>query len=389
MNAPAVPDDLRNVAVLGATGSIGRASIDVITRLGSPWKLWGISGHNQTETLLAQAVENGVKHVVCTGPMPLQPPAGIQLQQGTDALVALASHPDVHTVVAAIVGSAGLESSLAAIESGKRVALANKETLVVAGPIVNSLLQKSNAQLFPVDSEHSAIWQCLHGGPTKFARRLILTASGGPFRDWSLERMQQATPADALAHPTWRMGKKITVDSATMMNKALEIIEARWLFGVPAEQIEVVVHPQSVIHSLVEFTDGSVLAQLSPPDMRLPIQYALTYPERRECPAPPLDRGLVWNLQLQPVDRQRFPAIELGFEVARVGGSAGAVLNAANERAVELFLDGKIRLTEIATVCRAVLDAHEFDPNPQLEHLLALDRWARAEVIKWTCSART
>jgi 1-deoxy-D-xylulose-5-phosphate reductoisomerase len=256
--------------------------------------------------------------------------------------------------------------------------LANKETLVVAGPLVRRAMLASGAELLPVDSEHSAIFQCLQasGSPPK---RLILTASGGPFRTWTAAQMAAASPASALAHPTWEMGPKITIDSATMMNKSLEIIEARWLFGLPAEAIEVVVHPQSIIHSMVEFEDGAVMAQLSPPDMRLPIQYALTYPRRLPCPAPRLDRSRAWNLTLEVADRERFPALDLGFEVAAAGGTAGAVLNAANEEAVGLFLEGQIRFTDIVSGCRDVLHQHTYESDPPLARLLELDRWARTE----------
>jgi 1-deoxy-D-xylulose-5-phosphate reductoisomerase len=256
--------------------------------------------------------------------------------------------------------------------------LANKETLVVAGPVVSQAMAKSGAELLPVDSEHSAIFQCIQsaGSPPK---KLILTASGGPFRTWTTAQMESATRESALAHPTWEMGPKITIDSATMMNKSLEIIEARWLFGLPAASIEVVVHPQSIIHSMVEFEDGSVIAQLSPPDMRLPIQYALTYPRRLPCETPALDRTRNWELSLEVADRERFPALDLGYEVAEAGGTAGAVLNAANEEAVGLFLDGKIRFTDVVTGCRDVLESHAYEPDPPLERLLELDRWARAE----------
>jgi 1-deoxy-D-xylulose-5-phosphate reductoisomerase len=304
---------------------------------------------------------------------------GVEFQVGPEALVAAARAEAVDIVVAAIVGRAGLESTLAAVEAGKRVALANKETLVVAGPLVRQMIGSSGAELLPVDSEHSAIFQCIQaaGSPPK---RLILTASGGPFRTWTTDQMRAASPESALDHPTWDMGPKITIDSATMMNKALEIIEARWLFCLPAEAIEVVIHPQSIIHSMVEFQDGSLIAQLSPPDMRLPIQYALTYPRRLACPAPPLDRTRPWDLSLEAADRQRFPALDLGFEVAAAGGTAGAVLNAANEEAVGLFLDGKIRFTDIVAGCRDVLSHHCHESDPALGRLLELDRWARIEV---------
>lgn len=376
------------VAILGATGSIGTATVDVIRHLGEiepdhGWRAWAVSGHRNRRGLeeIVRGMRRAPQRVILSGS---EAPAadsrvGSEMCYGSEALVEAASHPEVDTVVAAIVGRAGLESSLAAVDAGKRVALANKETLVVAGPVVRRRLGHSGAELIPVDSEHSAIFQCLRADPNQ-VRRLILTASGGPFRTWTAEQMAAATPQLALAHPTWEMGPKITIDSATMMNKALEVIEARWLFDIPAEAIEVVVHPQSVVHSLVEFNDGSVIAQLSPPDMRMPIQYALTYPRRLPGVAPPLDRDRGWDLSLQPVDRDRFPAIRLGFDVAAAGGTAGAVVNAANEEAVGLFLNGQIRFTEIVPACRRALEHHTHEPDPPLERLLELDRWARSEV---------
>jgi 1-deoxy-D-xylulose-5-phosphate reductoisomerase len=305
-----------------------------------------------------------------------------QVLCGPDALCQVASSKEVDTVVAAIVGRAGLESTLAAVDAGKRVALANKETMVVAGPLVQQRLAQSEGTILPVDSEHSAIFQCLAGSASP-PRRLILTASGGPFRGWSTKQMEDASLESALAHPTWDMGRKISIDSATMMNKALEIIEARWLFGVPADQIEVVIHRQSIIHSMVEFEDHSVVAQLSPPDMRLPIQFALTHPRRLRGVAQALDRSVPLELNLEPADRERFPALTLGFEVASVGGTAGAVVNAANEIAVGLFLEGQIRFTDIVAACQSVLAHHEYDSNPPLTRLLELDRWARKEALRY------
>jgi 1-deoxy-D-xylulose-5-phosphate reductoisomerase len=272
---------------------------------------------------------------------------------------------------------------MAAAEAGKRLALANKEALVVAGGLVTSAVERSGGELIPVDSEHSAIFQAIQAGRSGQVEQIILTASGGPFRNWNKRQLAQATVEDALAHPTWQMGQKITIDSATMMNKALEIIEARWLFDLPAERIRVMVHPQSVIHSMVEFVDGSVVAQLSPPDMRLPIQYALTYPDRNACSCPKMNWLEMTQLELEPVDCDRFPALELGWEVARRGGSCGAVVNAANEAAVEHFLAGHIKFTEIVEGCRRILDEHHYDPNPNLEELLRLDRWAREEIDRW------
>jgi len=377
------------VSVLGATGSIGQATVDVLANLNRVdpdrcWQIWSASGHRRVEQLasLLQSCDPPPKHLVISdsesdlGPFDAFP---CRIGIGPDALIAAAQDEAVDIVVAAIVGRAGVESTLAAIDSNKRVALANKETLVVAGSIVESMLEQSAAELLPVDSEHSAIFQCIEASPSR-PRKLILTASGGPFRTWTRQQMEEATPASALEHPTWQMGEKITIDSATMMNKALEIIEARWLFGMPADQVEVVVHPQSIIHSMVEFVDGSVIAQLSPPDMRMPIQLALTYPDRLPCPAPALDRTAPCELSYEPADLERFPALALGFEVAAAGGTAGAVLNAANEEAVGLFLAGEIRFTEIVSGCRDVLESHDHDPSPSLQQLLELDRWSRHEL---------
>lgn len=405
-----------NVAVLGATGSIGTATADVIGHLNrvdpqNRWRMWAASGHQNLDTLeslVNQADQGdwGPERLVFSDPTAISTTAAEQrfwgdrfggqtqgsngqsrapkLCFGPEQLVEAAQHESVDVVVAAIVGRAGLESTIAAVEAGKRVALANKETLVVAGGLVRESLAASGGQLLPVDSEHSAIWQCIADASSP-AKKLILTASGGPFRSASRSEMENATPESALAHPTWQMGRKISIDSATMMNKALEIIEARWLFDVSADQIEVVVHPQSIIHSMVEFEDGSVLAQMSPPDMRLPIQYALTHPRRLPCPAPALDRQKTWDLTLEPADLQRFPALELGFQVARVGGTAGAVVNAANEVAVGLFLGGQIRFTGIVPLCQKVLENHTFDQHPTLSRLLESDHWARQEATR--CAA--
>jgi 1-deoxy-D-xylulose-5-phosphate reductoisomerase len=286
-------------------------------------------------------------------------------------------------VVSAIVGAAGLSGTWAALAAGKTVALANKETLVVAGPLVMRLARERGARLLPVDSEHSAVFQALNGSRAGEVRRIVLTASGGPFRGRSRAELADVTAEDALRHPTWRMGPKITVDSATLMNKALEVIEARWLFDLDPDRIEVIVHPESVIHSFVEFEDGSVLAQLSPPDMRLPIQYALTYPERVAGPARRLDWRELAAFHFEPPDHETFPALQLGYEVARRGGTCGAVLNAANEAAVGRFLAGELRFLDIPRACRAVLAHHDFSARPSLEELWAADRWARHEVHRW------
>jgi 1-deoxy-D-xylulose-5-phosphate reductoisomerase len=384
-----MPSDRRNVAVLGSTGSIGKSTLEVIAAHPRRLSAYGLSTHQRVAELIEQARSCEPKCAVFSGLSASQAndlsdlAPGCEVRAGAEALEALASSEDVDIVVAAIVGAAGLRSSLAAVDAGKSLALANKETLVAAGPIVTELAQQRGSMILPVDSEHSAIFQCLQAGKSSEVSRVILTASGGPFRMFTKEQLAQVTVEQALAHPTWNMGRKITIDSATMMNKALEIIEARWLFGLSVEQIGVVVHPQSIIHSMVEFRDGSVIGQMSPPDMKLPIQYALLYPDRHECPAPKWDLTKTWNLELQPPDLDRFPALCLGFEAAGRGGTTGAVLNAANEAAVAHFLDGRLHFTGIVAACRAVLDHHEFDPRPTLEQILKLDHWARAEVGKW------
>ncbi|MCY2989075.1 MAG: 1-deoxy-D-xylulose-5-phosphate reductoisomerase [Planctomycetota bacterium] len=382
-------DDVRNIVILGSTGSIGCSTLEVAAAAGKRLRVLGLTAHRSFERLLVQTQAVRPRWAVATdGPAARQfdwsgLPAETELLVGADGVERLASHPDVDVVVAAIVGSAGLRGAWAALEAGKTLALANKETLVMAGPLVMQRANACGATILPVDSEHSAVFQALQAGRREDLKRIILTASGGPFREHTREQLEHVTREEALAHPTWEMGPKITIDSATMMNKALEIIEARWLFGLQAEQIEVVVHPQSIVHSLVEFRDGSVLAQLSPPDMKLPIQYALTYPQRWECPAAKLDFTSRWSLEFQPPDLDRFPALGLGYEVARRGGTAGAVLNASNEAAVARFLEARMRFTEIVPACRAVLEHHNYDPSPSLEQLLELDAWARKEMDKW------
>jgi 1-deoxy-D-xylulose-5-phosphate reductoisomerase len=377
----------KNIAILGSTGSIGRSALEVARMLGQ-LNVVGLSGRKRLDILAMQALEFCPNFLVAADAefaasfvFPELPDSQIML--GAESLVRLASEPDVDVVLAAIVGIAGLESTWAAIENGKRVALANKETLVVAGQAVMDLAQKTGAEIIPVDSEHSAVFQAIKAGRQQEVERIVLTASGGPFRDFDLAQLKCVTVEQALAHPTWNMGQKISVDSATMMNKALEIIEARWLFGLDPDQIEVIIHPQSIIHSLVEFVDGSVVAQMSPPDMKLPIQYALTFPDRVQGPSPKLDLTKTMLLELTPADFDRFPALQLGFEVARAGGTAGAVLNAANEAAVDAFLKREISFTDIVVANREILAQHNFEAQPSLGDLIAADRWARTEMSKW------
>ncbi len=386
-----MPEYPRNIAILGSTGSIGRSTLSVIRASNGKLNAVGLSAHNRLEMLCQQARELATTpHWIAATDVNVAGrfdwsslPSTVRVLEGHDSLCDWIQRSDVDVVVAAIVGSAGLTSTWAAIEAGKTVALANKETLVVGGPLVMALARKHNATILPIDSEHSAVFQCLRAGNRKDVRRIILTASGGPFRELPVDQLQDVTVRQALAHPTWDMGPKVTIDSATMMNKALEIIEARWLFDLSPDQIEVVVHPQSIIHSMVEFQDGSLIAQLSPPDMRLPIQYALTYPDRWAVPAPSMNWQQSFQLELLPPDPERFPALALGHEVARVGGTSGAVLNAANEAAVAGFLGGHVGFMDIVPACHAVLQHHDYDPNPTLDTLLKCDRWAREEVARW------
>lgn len=382
---------MKRIAVLGSTGSIGTSCLEVIACHKDRLKLVGITANSSWEALGRQSEafhprwavlsDASLRETIAEGAFS----PGTELLFGASEIERVASHADVDLVVAGIVGAAGLRGTWAALEAGKTVAIANKETLVIAGPLVMSLAERTGATLIPVDSEHSAIFQAMQSGGPDEVRRIVLTASGGPFRGWSSEQLKDVTPEMALAHPTWNMGPKITVDSATMMNKALEIIEARWLFGLRADQIEVVVHPQSMVHSFVEFVDGSVIAQMSPPDMKLPIQYALTYPKRLTGISPTVDWTQDMNLEFARPDFDAFPALRLGYDVAERGGSCGAVLNAANEVAVERFLSGDLSFREIPRACRSVLEAHEFDPNPSLPELLKLDRWAREETQRWRC----
>ena len=380
----------KRLAVLGSTGSIGVSTLDVVRHLPHRLEILGLAARSKWELLAEQCREFQPRFAVLTDPDAFSRadrsrfPRETQLLSGEDGVAKLATDPDVDVVVSAIVGAAGLHGTWAAIEAGKTVALANKETLVVAGPLVMGLAAKCGATILPVDSEHSAVFQALTGYSAADVTRVVLTGSGGPFRGKKTAELELASPEEALKHPTWQMGPKITIDSATLMNKALEVIEARWLFGLEPEQIDVIIHPESVVHSFVEFVDGSVLAQLSPPDMRLPIQYALLYPERISGPAKRLDWRTLGGLRFEQPDRETFIALDLGSEVARRGGTCGAVLNAANEAAVGRFLAGTLGFLDIARCCRAVLDAHDFDPAPTLGRLLALDRWARQEASRWT-----
>ena len=358
---------MKRVVVLGSTGSIGTQTLDVVRRLPDRLRVVGLSAHRNADLLRGQAQEFGVLA------------SGLEVGDGAD-LTRLATLSDADVVVVSVAGAVGTEATIAALRAGKDVALATKEVLVAAGALVTAAAKETGARLLPIDSEHSAIWQCLQGQKSEHVARLWLTASGGPFREWSRERMAQATVAEASRHPTWpNMGRKITVDSATLMNKALEMIEARWLFDVPIERVGVVIHPQSVVHSLVELCDGSVLAQLGLPDMRVPIEYALLYPDRADMGIPRFDvLAQDKPLTFSPPDEERFPALGLAHRAASAGGTLPAVMNAANEAAVALFLEERVTFPGIMALTERVMDAHDTRGEPTLSQISAADRWARA-----------
>ncbi|HZN60984.1 MAG TPA: 1-deoxy-D-xylulose-5-phosphate reductoisomerase [Planctomycetota bacterium] len=376
---------MKRIAVLGSTGSIGLSTLDVARRLPDLCRVVGLGARSDAETLQTQIAEFRPTRAALADPSAFDRLHGAigsgdtRLFKGPEGLVELAKADDVDVVLSAITGYAGLEPGLAALRAGKTLALANKESLVAAGPLMLYAARDGGGAIIPVDSEHSAIFQAMASGRREEVRRVIITASGGPFRSATLREMEEATPAQALRHPTWNMGPKISIDSATMMNKALEMIEARWLFALEPDQIEVLVHPQSIIHSLVEFRDGSAIAQMGHPDMRVPIQYALLWPDRVASDARMLDLAQVRSLTFEAPDLARFPALELGHRAVRAGGTMGAVLNAANEVAVEAFLAGNLRFTRIAGIVRETMDAHRLVESPTLDDLRAADAWARAE----------
>ena len=379
----------KRAIILGSTGSIGRSALEVLAALSDDWEIAGLAAGSRVRELAAQAERFRPAAVAIARPegaADLRESLGYSptVFAGPTALIDLVEAVACDCVVCAVVGTGGLPATVRAVELGRRIALANKEALVMAGSVIMPLAGRSGATIIPVDSEHSAIFQAMQAGRVVDVRRVYLTASGGPFRTWSDEELDGVTVEDCLRHPTWDMGPKITIDSATMMNKALEIIEAKWLFGLRPAQIKVVIHPESIIHSLVEFCDGSLLAQLGTPDMRTPIQYALTYPTRQRCPSKPLDLFEFQQLSLHPPEPERFPALRLGHEVAERGGTSGAVLNAANEAAVQLFRDGVIPYRDIARHTERALSQHEFKASPTLDDLLAADRWGREEVARCT-----
>lgn len=385
-------EEMKRAIVLGSTGSIGGSALDVLAGLNGDWSVAGLAAGSRVQELARQANRFQPEALAIVqedlvGELRSALTYEPRVFAGPEALVELVEEVDCDCAICAVVGTAGLSATLRAVQRGWRIALASKESLVVAGAVVMPLAQRTGATIIPVDSEHSAVFQAMHAGRRSEVRKVYLTASGGPFRTWSREAMESATVDDALRHPTWEMGPKITIDSATMMNKALEIVEARWLFDLHADQIEVLIHPESIIHSLVEFCDGSMIAQLGTPDMRTPIQYALTYPDRRPCPSAALDLRQISRLSFQPPDEAKFPALRLGREVAERGGTCGAVLNGANEAAVELFRSGAIAFPEIVRLTEKALRSHTYSVAPTLEALGSADRWARQEVNKcMTCS---
>ena len=381
--------DTQGIAILGSTGSIGCNTMSVVESFSDRrFRVVALAAGRNVEKLLGQverhrpelvAVENEecaerLREELRRRGVPLP-----RLAVGEAGMVEVATYDAARTVVSATVGAVGFVPTLRALEAGKRVALANKETLVIAGELMTRAAAASGAELLPVDSEHNALHQCLRGERRDEVRRLILTASGGPFREKSLSAMQGATVEEAMRHPTWNMGAKITIDSATLMNKGLEVIEARWLFGFGADQIDVVVHPESVVHSMIELVDGSVIAQLGVTDMRHAIQYALTYPERHPAASlPPLDLTRLGALRFEPPDMERFPCLRLAYRALREGGTLPAAMNAANEEAVKTFLGGHIRLTDIPCVIERVMDTHETRAVSSLDVVLEVDRQARA-----------
>lgn len=370
---------MKRIVVLGSTGSIGRQTLDIVRAFPHEFEVVGLAGGFNSQLLSQQIHEFHPRYVCCA-----DGPGALPGESTFIPMPEMACLDEVDLVMVATIGSVGLVPTLSALRHRKAVALSNKEPIVMAGPIIKEYESKYGGKVLPVDSEPSAIWQCLQGEDSPI-RRLIITASGGPFRTTALEEMAQVTPAQALKHPTWQMGRKITIDSATLMNKAFEVIEAHWLFGVPWDDIEVAVHPQSTIHSMVEFEDGSVKAQLGPPDMHLPIQYALFYPNRLPNHLiPRLDLTALHSLTFQPLEPERYPCFSLALEAAKRGGTFPAVLTAADEVAVNAFLDGKIGFTDIYRVVENVLAEHHPTPGQDVAEVLAADRWGAqrtAEVV--------
>ncbi len=378
----------KRLVILGATGSIGRSALDVVSRNLDHIEVLGLTANTRIDTLSESIREFHPKYAVITDPEAYRTFAGandrsdVELLPPETGVEQLAGHPDTDIVLNAIVGAAGLKASMAAVKAGKRLALANKESMVIGGDLINKTAAENGAEIIPVDSEHSAIWQALIPGRKNEVRRILLTGSGGPFRETPREDFDKITKEQALNHPTWDMGAKITIDSATMANKALEVIEAVNLFQVPVDKIEVVIHPQSIIHSMVEFVDSSIIAQLSHPDMRLPIAYALFYPERRPAENGHVSLSEVGTLTFQKPDFDKFVLLDMAFQVVKTGGTSAAVFNAANEIAVAAFLHDTVKFSRIPDIVIHTLDRHTVIDNPSLEQILEADRWARETARK-------
>jgi 1-deoxy-D-xylulose-5-phosphate reductoisomerase len=372
----------KRIAILGSTGSIGTQTLDVIAHDRDSYQVEALAAGSNLALLIRQIEQFSPKLVsVATRELAQEVKAAVgsrvKVYYGDDGLVEAAAGTAADMVVTAMVGSVGLKPTLAAIEAGKTIGLANKETLVTAGHLVSGLAKSKGVALLPIDSEHSAIFQCLNGESVKDMNKLIITASGGSFRDRTRAELVGVTVEEALRHPNWSMGTKITIDSATMVNKGLEVIEAHWLFDMPYDRIEVLLHPESVIHSMVEFCDNSVMAQLGNPDMRVPIQYALTYPERRPTPTTPLRLAEIGRLNFRTMDYERYPCLAMAYECGRTGGTAPTVFNAANETAVAAFLRGAISFLEIEATIERTLNSHQVVQNPSLEQIMEADCWAR------------
>lgn len=374
---------MKKLAILGSTGSIGTQTLDVVRAHPEAFEVEGLAAGNNIELLIQQVLEFKPSKVSVGSKQSAeqikqQLPSHIEVFYGEQGLIEIAAGTDADTVVTAVMGSMGLPSTLAAIDAGKTIGLANKETLVTAGHLVTARARQKGVQLLPIDSEHSALFQCLNGEPRERVHQLTLTASGGSFRDRTREQLKHVTVADALKHPNWSMGSKITIDSATMANKGLEVIEAHWLFDMPYDQISVLLHPESIIHSFVEFVDTSIIAQLGNPDMRVPIQYALTYPDRQQAPSSSLSLAQIGQLNFREMDYNRFPCLSMAFEAGRLGGTAPTVFNAANEIAVARFLNGEIPFLLIEDIIADALQQHEVIANPELEVIYATDAQTRA-----------
>ncbi|MFK7695800.1 1-deoxy-D-xylulose-5-phosphate reductoisomerase [Paenibacillus sp. HJGM_3] len=380
---------MKRIAVLGSTGSIGTQTLDVIAHHPEQFRLEALAAGSNVDLVVEQIRRFRPKLVSMAdrdGAERVKQAAGtgVRVVYGEEGLIEAAAATDAELVVTAMVGSQGLGPTLAAIEAGKHIGLANKETLVSAGHLVTAAARRTGVMLLPVDSEHSAIFQCLHREPSSHVRKIVLTASGGSFRDKTRDQLEGVTVKEALAHPNWSMGAKITIDSATMANKGLEVIEAHWLFGLDYDRIEVLIHPESIIHSFVEFKDKSILAQMGMPDMRVPIQYALTYPERLDSPAASLDLTAISRLNFRAMDYDRFPMLRIAFECGRLGGTAPTVYNAANEVAVARFLQGDIDFLHIETIVERLLDGHTPLRDPSLEEIAEHDRLAREAARRMT-----